>query len=40
MIDLQTANNRILVIDDMPAIHDDFRKVLGARGSQSAELDD
>ena len=24
------ANRRILVIDDNPAIHDDFRKILGA----------
>jgi two-component system cell cycle sensor histidine kinase/response regulator CckA len=29
--DLEQANNRILVIDDNPAIHDDFRRVLGGR---------
>jgi PAS domain S-box-containing protein len=28
------ANHRILVIDDNPSIHEDFRTVLGARGSQ------
>src|SRR5690349_11629838 len=27
---LVLSNNRILVVDDNPAIHDDFRKVLGA----------
>ena len=27
--DLQPANRRLLVIDDNPAIHDDFRKILG-----------
>ncbi|MBS1854905.1 MAG: PAS domain S-box protein [Acidobacteria bacterium] len=29
----ELANNRILVIDDYPAIHDDLRKVLSAEGS-------
>jgi PAS domain S-box-containing protein len=28
-------NNRILIIDDNPAIHDDFRKVLGSGRSES-----
>ena len=27
--DLEQTNNRILIIDDNPAIHDDFRRVLG-----------
>ncbi|MBA2742944.1 MAG: hypothetical protein H0U43_01280, partial [Chthoniobacterales bacterium] len=27
------TNFRLLVIDDNPAIHEDFRKVLGATGS-------
>ncbi len=35
------VNHRILVIDDNPAIHEDFRKVLNPTGSQLAgELDD
>ena len=35
------VNHRILVIDDNPAIHEDFRKVLNPAGSQLAgELDD
>ena len=35
------VNHRILVIDDNPAIHEDFRKVLNPSGSQLAgELDD
>lgn len=32
-------NRRILVIDDNPAIHDDFRKVLRANGASNADLD-
>ncbi len=31
-------NRRILLVDDNPAIHDDFRKVLGA-SSELAHLD-
>ena len=35
------VNHRILVIDDNPAIHEDFRKVLNPAGSLLAsELDD
>lgn len=33
------TNHRVLVIDDNEAIHDDFRKILGAT-QQSSELDD
>ena len=34
-------NNRILIIDDNPSIHDDFRKVLGSESTESRrELDD
>ncbi len=34
-------NNRILIIDDNPSIHDDFKKVLGSEGSEKRrELDD
>ena len=34
-------NNRILIIDDNPSIHDDFRKVLGSETTESRrELDD
>ena len=37
---LAIANHRILVIDDNPAIHEDFRKILGPSGeSASADLD-
>ena len=30
---------RILVIDDNPAIHEDFRKILGGSASSSSKLD-
>lgn len=33
-------NRRILVIDDNRAIHDDFRKILGARRTDAAGLDE
>ncbi len=36
---LATDNNRILVIDDNPEIHADFRKVLGAPAAASGALD-
>ena len=37
---LGQKNNRILVIDDNPEIHQDFRKVLGtARDAGASELD-
>lgn len=32
-------NNRILVVDDNPAIHEDFRKVLAANAKATADLD-
>ena len=32
----QSQNRRILLIDDMPSIHEDFRKILGARPAASA----
>jgi two-component system, NtrC family, sensor kinase len=35
---LVLSNNRILVVDDNPAIHDDFRKVLGAAREPQADL--
>jgi hypothetical protein len=36
---LWAANRRILVIDDNPAIHADFRKILGVRsGGENDEL--
>src|SRR5215470_11427367 len=31
-------NNRILVIDDNPSIHDDFRKVLGGHSEPQTDL--
>ena len=37
---LDTArNHRILVIDDNPAIHQDFRKILGAGSAGSGDLE-
>ena len=33
------TNHRVLIIDDNEAIHDDFRKILGAT-HESSELDD
>jgi diguanylate cyclase (GGDEF)-like protein/PAS domain S-box-containing protein len=33
-------NRRILLIDDMPSIHDDFCKLLGVSTSTNADLDD
>lgn len=35
----ELRNRRILLIDDMPSIHEDFRKILAA-GPAAAELDD
>ena len=33
------TNHRVLIIDDNEAIHDDFRKILGAV-QENSELDD
>ena len=30
---------RVLVVDDNPAIHDDFRKILGAKSESQSRLD-
>ncbi len=39
-LDLQPKNRRILVIDDNPSIHEDFRKILSpADGKLASELD-
>lgn len=35
-----SMNRRILVIDDNPSIHEDFRKILGAGERAGAELED
>jgi len=35
-----TYNRRILLVDDMPAIHEDFRKVLVPQAPANAELND
>jgi two-component system, sensor histidine kinase and response regulator len=32
-------NRRVLIIDDNPAIHEDFRKIFGANALRSSELD-
>ncbi|WP_087500557.1 ATP-binding protein [Pseudomonas sp. SID14000] len=34
------TNRRILLIDDMPTIHEDFRKILSPSRSQTTELDE
>ena len=34
-----SSNNRVLVIDDNPAIHEDFRKILGSGSRHSSVLD-
>ena len=34
------SNRRVLLIDDMPSIHEDFRKVLSPVRPQTAELDE
>ncbi|MDI2141047.1 MULTISPECIES: ATP-binding protein [unclassified Pseudomonas] len=36
----ELSNRRILLIDDMPSIHEDFRKILAPTQAQSAELDE
>ena len=36
----ELSNRRILLIDDMPSIHDDFRKILAPPQAHSAELDE
>ncbi|MBV7547596.1 response regulator [Pseudomonas sp. PDM26] len=36
----ELSNRRILLIDDMPSIHDDFRKILAPPPARSAELDE
>src|SRR2546422_8178469 len=35
-----SSNNRVLVIDDNPAIHEDFRKILGSGSRHSSALDE
>ena len=37
---VEEINQRILVIDDTPAIHDDFRKVLGAESAPALQEDE
>jgi signal transduction histidine kinase/response regulator of citrate/malate metabolism/HPt (histidine-containing phosphotransfer) domain-containing protein len=39
MIPAEHANRRILVIDDNPAIHEDFRKILSLERERSGRLD-
>lgn len=36
----ELSNRRILLIDDMPSIHEDFRKILAPPAAQSVELDE
>lgn len=36
----ELSNRRILLIDDMPSIHEDFRKILTPATAKSAELDE
>jgi signal transduction histidine kinase len=40
MTDATTPNQRILLIDDNPAIHDDFRKILMAEESAASKIDE
>src|SRR5258708_29310306 len=40
MNDATTPNQRILLIDDNPAIHDDFRKILMAEESSASMIDE
>ena len=35
---LSSENRRILIIDDNPSIHDDFRKILGFAGEEESSL--
>ncbi|WP_207273907.1 ATP-binding protein [Pseudomonas sp. GW456-12-1-14-TSB6] len=37
---IELSNRRILLIDDMPSIHEDFRKILAPASAQSAEMDE
>ncbi len=37
---LSEARPRILIVDDNPAIHEDFRKILGAKPDSQSRLDD
>ena len=32
-------NNRILIMDDNPSIHDDIRKILGGEGERNEALE-
>ncbi len=36
----QSKNDRVLIVDDNPSIHEDFRKVLGQRSNDEESLDD
>jgi signal transduction histidine kinase len=40
MKELRTANRRILLVDDNPAIHEDFRKILGGSDASASAIDD
>jgi len=35
-----SSNNRILIVDDTPSIHEDFRKILSAPGTMGEDLDE
>ncbi len=39
-MDMLVANKRILIVDDNPAIHEDFRKILGKRSESQNVLDE
>jgi signal transduction histidine kinase len=40
MSDVHIPNRRLLLIDDNPSIHDDFRKILGAADGAATVIDD
>ena len=37
--DQENLNNRILIVDDNPEIHKDFKKILGSVNLEDSELD-
>src|SRR5687768_12091549 len=39
-VSAEAQNDRILIIDDNPAIHEDFRKIFGANDRRQPEIDE
>ena len=40
MLDITEMNRKILIVDDNPSIHDDFKKILASEGNAKNELND